>query len=118
MSGQVASVTDPSGHVVSTVYDPLGRQNRVTDPAGVFTRTMYTKGSRVVRQSRAGAPNTTDADLVWTLTFVRRAWARVSLANQCTRGVRRYSPRSRIHIPARPAMPHSRRTAAGRAPAW
>ncbi len=51
--GQVRSVTDANGAVVSTEYDALGRRTKVTQPDGFWTTTSYvsfgTVGSQHVR---------------------------------------------------------------------
>ncbi len=51
--GQVKSVTDANGAVVTTEYDALGRRTKVTQPDGFWTTTSYvnfgTVGSQHVR---------------------------------------------------------------------
>ena len=51
--GQVQSVTDANGAVVTTEYDALGRRTKVTQPDGFWTTTSYvsfgTVGSQHVR---------------------------------------------------------------------
>ena len=51
--GQMKSVSDPNGAVVSTEYDALGRRTKVTQPDGFWTTTSYnsfgTVGSQHVR---------------------------------------------------------------------
>ena len=51
--GQVKSVTDANGAVVTTQYDALGRRTKVTQPDGFWTTTSYvrfgTVGSQHVR---------------------------------------------------------------------
>ncbi len=51
--GQVRSVTDANGAVVTTEYDALGRRTKVTQPDGFWTTTSYvsfgTVGSQHVR---------------------------------------------------------------------
>ena len=63
--GQVHTVTDPNGAVVTTTYDVFGRPTAVTHPDGFWTKTNYiqfgTLGSQHVR---------TNSSLgYWTWTF-------------------------------------------------
>ena len=65
--GQVASVTDPNGATVRTVYDAVGRVSQVTQPDGAWTTTRYealgTVGSQHVRtDSQSGLSTWTYVD--------------------------------------------------------
>ncbi len=48
--GQVKSVTDPNGAVVSTEYDALGRRTKVTQPDGFWTTTSFNSFGTVGNQ--------------------------------------------------------------------
>ncbi len=47
LSGQLASITDPEGHVTTYEYDALDRKWKITDTLGHVTETLYDPAGRI-----------------------------------------------------------------------
>ena len=69
--GQVASVTNPLGHVTQyTAYDAAGRLTSMTDPNGVVTAMTYDVRGRLTSRTTAGEVTTYTYDAAGQLTDV------------------------------------------------
>jgi RHS repeat-associated protein len=67
LDGQITTVTDPIGRTTSTLYDPVGRPDRVTSPGGRLTTTRYDRADRVVEER--AAVGTTEEQAVARYTY-------------------------------------------------
>jgi RHS repeat-associated protein len=78
ITGLPRRVESVAGLVSTTAYDAVGRSILTTAPDASFTKTRYTKGSRVDLTSRTAASGTADASLVWTKTVYDQAGRAIS----------------------------------------